>query len=131
MDKASVNVGLLGWGTVGTGVSKILLGQSGLISQNAGVELQLKKIAKRTLPALRDGIDLPDDCLTTDPSEVVDSPGIDIVVELIGGVTDSRDLISKAIRTANTLSRQTRLCWRSTGGRIVSACRRKPRQSQF
>ena len=55
MGKSDINVGLLGWGTVGTGVSKILLGQSGLISQNAGVHLRLKKVAKRTLPALRPG----------------------------------------------------------------------------
>ena len=118
MDKASVNVGLLGWGTVGTGVSKILLGQSGLISQNAGVELQLKKIAKRTLPALRDGIDLPDDCLTTDPSEVVDNPGIDIVVELIGGVTDSRDLISKAIRNGKHVVTANKALLAEHGGEL-------------
>jgi homoserine dehydrogenase len=118
VDKSSVNVGLLGWGTVGTGVSKILLGQSGLISQNAGVELQLKKIAKRTLPALRDGIDLPDDCLTTDPSEVVDNPGIDIVVELIGGVTDSRDLISKAIRNGKHVVTANKALLAEHGGEL-------------
>jgi len=75
-----------------------LLGQSDLISQNAGVHLCLKKVAKRTLPALRAGLDLPDDCLTTNPTEVVNNPEIDIVVELIGGVIDARDVISKAIR---------------------------------
>ncbi|MDE0300009.1 MAG: homoserine dehydrogenase [Candidatus Poribacteria bacterium] len=98
MSKSNISVGLLGWGTVGTGVSKILSGRSDFISQHAGVELRLAKIAKRTLPAFRDGVDIPDGCLTTDPSEVVDNPEIDIVVELIGGVTDSRNLIGKAIR---------------------------------
>jgi homoserine dehydrogenase len=99
VDKQSrVNVGLLGWGTVGTGVSRILLNQSDLIYQNTGVQLQLKKIAKRTLPASRAGVALPADCLTTDPNEVVDNPEIDIVVEIIGGVTDARILINRAIR---------------------------------
>ncbi len=98
MDKSSINVGLLGWGTVGTGVSKILLEQSDLIFRNTGVRLQLKRIAKRTLPASGSGVQLPADCLTTNPAEVVDNPEIDIVVEMIGGVPDARLLISKALR---------------------------------
>ena len=98
MNKSSINVGLLGWGTVGTGVSRILLNQSDLILQNSGVQLKLHKIVKRTLPASRDGIDLPADCLTTDASEVVDNPEIDIVVEIIGGVTDARQLIRRALQ---------------------------------
>lgn len=98
MNKSSIKVGLLGWGTVGTGVSRILLNQSDLIRQNSGVQLQLHKIVKRTLPASRDGIDLPADCLTTDAAEVVDNPEIDIVVEIIGGVTDARQLIRRALQ---------------------------------
>ena len=98
MNKSCVNVGILGWGTVGTGVSKILLNQNALIAKNSGVELSLKKIVKRTLPATREGVELPVDCLTTDPTEVVDNPDIDIVVELIGGVSESRTLMSRALR---------------------------------
>ena len=98
VDKSIVNIGILGWGTVGTGVSKILLNQSELISQNTAVQLRLKKIVKRTLPASRIGVALPFDCLTTDPAEVVDNPDIDIVVELIGGVTTARQLVSRAIQ---------------------------------
>ena len=113
MDKSNVNVGLLGWGTVGTGVSKILLGQSDRIFRNAGVQLRLKKVVKRTLPALRPGADLPDGCLTTNPTEVIDNPEIDIVIELIGGVTDSRLFSAKPFATVNTLSLQTRRCWQN------------------
>ncbi len=98
MGKPSINVGLLGWGTVGTGVSKILLNQSELIFQNTGIQLRLAKIAKRRLPASRLGVHLPADCLTTDSAEIVDNPEIDIVVELIGGIADARDLITKALR---------------------------------
>ncbi len=98
MDSSSVSVGLLGWGTVGTGVSKILVNQNELISQNAGVRLRLAKIAKRTLPASSDGFRLPSECFTTKPAEVIDDPDIDIVVELIGGVTDARRFIVQAIQ---------------------------------
>lgn len=93
-----INVGILGWGTVGTGVSKILVNQNALIAKNSGTQLCLKKIVKRTLPASRPGVTLPVDCLTTEPSEVVDNPDIDVVVELIGGVSESRTLISRALQ---------------------------------
>ena len=93
-----INVGILGWGTVGTGVSKILVNQNALIAKNSGTQLCLKKIVKRTLPASRPGVTLPADCLTTEPSEVVDNPDIDVVVELIGGVSESRTLISRALQ---------------------------------
>ena len=98
MDKSCINVGILGWGTVGTGVSKILLNQNALIAKNSGIELCLKKIVKRTLPATREGVELPADCLTNDPAEVVDNPDVDIVVELIGGTTEAHTYISRAIR---------------------------------
>ena len=108
MDKSCINVGILGWGTVGTGVSKILTNQNSLIAKNSGIELCLKKIVKRTLPATRQGVDIPMDCLTTDPAEVVDNPDIDIVVELIGGVTTAHSLIRRAIQKVNTSSQQTK-----------------------
>lgn len=98
MDKSCINVGILGWGTVGTGVSKILVNQNSLISKNNKIQLNLKKVVKRTLPATREGIDLPSNCLTTDPNEVVDNPEIDIVVELIGGVTEAYSLIKRSIQ---------------------------------
>ena len=98
VDKSCINVGILGWGTVGTGVSKILVNQNSLISKNSSVQLSLKKVVKRTLPATREGIELPLDCLTSDPSDVVDNPEIDIVVELIGGVSEAHSLISRAIK---------------------------------
>ncbi len=97
MDKSCINVGILGWGTVGTGVSKILINQQALIAKNSGIQLCLKKIVKQTLPATRTGVELPADCLTTNPDDVVDNPDIDIVVELIGGVSDARALIRRAL----------------------------------
>ncbi|MDE0316550.1 MAG: homoserine dehydrogenase [Candidatus Poribacteria bacterium] len=98
MDKSCINVGILGWGTVGTGVSKILINQNTLVSQNSGIQLCVKKVVKRTLPASREGVELPTDCLTSDPAEVVDNPEIDIVVELIGGVSEAHSLITRAIQ---------------------------------
>ncbi len=118
MDRSCINVGILGWGTVGTGVSKILTNQNSLIAKNSGTELSLKKIVKRTLPATRQGVELPMDCLTTDPAEVVDNPDIDIVVELIGGVTTAHSLIRRAIQNGKHVVTANKALLAEHGGEL-------------
>ncbi len=118
VDKSSINIGILGWGTVGTGVSKILVNQNALISKNSGVKLSLKKVVKRTLPASRHGIKLPDDFLTTDPADVVDNPEIDIVVELIGGIADAQSLIKRAIRNGKHVVTANKALLAEYGGEL-------------
>ena len=118
MDKSCINVGILGWGTVGTGVSKILINQHALIAKNSGTELRLKKIAKRTLPARREGVELPVDCLTTDPLEVINDPDIDIVVELIGGVTEAHSLIRRAIQNGKHVVTANKALLAEQGGEL-------------
>lgn len=118
MDKSYINVGILGWGTVGTGVSKILMNQHALIAKNSGTDLNLKKIVKRTLPATREGVELPADCLTRNPAEVVDNPDIDIVVELIGGVTEAHSLIKRAIQNGKHVVTANKALLAEHGGEL-------------
>ena len=118
MNKSCINVGILGWGTVGTGVSKILINQNSLIAKNSGTELCLKKIVKRALPATREGVELPVDCLTSDPTEVVDNPEIDIVVELIGGVTTAHSLIKRAIQNGKHVVTANKALLAEHGGEL-------------
>jgi homoserine dehydrogenase len=118
VDKSCINVGILGWGTVGTGVSKILMNQHALIAKNSGMELCLKKIVKRTLPATRQGVELAADCLTTNPAEVVDNPDIDIVVELIGGVTEAHSLIRRAIQNSKHVVTANKALLAEHGGEL-------------
>ena len=118
VDKSCINVGILGWGTVGTGVSKILMNQHALIAKNSGTALNLKKIVKRTLPATRQGVELPADCLTTNPAEVVDNTDIDIVVELIGGVTEAHTLIRRAIQNGKHVVTANKALLAEHGGEL-------------
>ncbi|MCG9126456.1 homoserine dehydrogenase [Candidatus Poribacteria bacterium] len=113
-----MNIGILGWGTVGTGVSKILINQNSLISKNSGVQLSLEKVVKRTLPASREGIELPPNCLTSDPAEVVDNPDIDIVVELIGGVSEAQTLITRAIKNGKHVVTANKALLAEHGGEL-------------
>lgn len=89
MDKnKKINVGLLGFGVVGSGVVEFFL-------QNRDSGIKLKKVAVRDIKKQRK---LHFHDLTTDPNEIIEDPEIDIVVELIGGYKPAKDYIIKAIQ---------------------------------
>ncbi|MDR1327579.1 MAG: homoserine dehydrogenase [Heliobacteriaceae bacterium] len=89
MSEKRVKTGLIGLGTVGSGVYKTLC--------NFG-NIEVKKAAVKNLSKPRNIADLDVSILTADPYEVVNDPDIDIVVELIGGVEPAFDLIKTAIK---------------------------------
>jgi homoserine dehydrogenase len=92
----SINIGLIGFGTVGEGVARLLTGQQELLARRLGTPLILKKVADLDLERPR-GVALPADLLTTRAADILDDPEIDIVVELIGGTTAAREYILSAI----------------------------------
>jgi homoserine dehydrogenase len=92
-----IAIGLLGCGTVGTGVAKILMDNASLIESRVGAKLTLRKIADIDIHRDR-GIRFEEGVLTTDAAAVVDNPAIHIVLEMIGGETVAKDLILKAIQ---------------------------------
>ncbi|MDA8086198.1 MAG: homoserine dehydrogenase, partial [Nitrospiraceae bacterium] len=95
-DKKTVNVGILGFGTVGSGAARILVENSKLLEERLGFPVALRKIADLDIKRDR-GIRLGKNVLTTDAREVTDNPDIDIVVELIGGLGVARELMLRAI----------------------------------
>ena len=92
-----INVGIIGFGTVGTGTAKILTGNRDILSQRIGFDINLKRIADLDIKRDR-GIKLPEGTLITDANEILNDPEIDIVIELIGGIHPAKDFILKAIR---------------------------------
>ncbi len=93
----TIKVGLIGFGTVGSGTAKILLGQQELISKRAGCKIILSKICDKDITSDR-GVSVPKDILTTNVDEVLDDPDIKIVIELIGGIEPAKSFILKAIK---------------------------------
>ncbi len=94
--KDRVRVGLIGFGTVGSGVAKILLTNSAVIQRRLGVPLELARIADLDITTDR-GVKLPPGLLTTEARAILDDPSIDIVVELIGGYDASKRIILDAM----------------------------------
>jgi homoserine dehydrogenase len=98
----TVQVGILGLGTVGAGTAETLIRQRSLILARTGIDLVLKKAADLNLE--RDfGFDLPRGLLTTDADEVISDPEIEIVVELIGGTTIAKELTLKALQAGKSV----------------------------
>ena len=97
-----INLGILGLGTVGSGVVKLIQEHADLLSKKIGASLCIKKIADLDLESPR-GIKLDRSLLTTDGNEVVEDKEIQIVVELIGGIEAARDFSLKALRNGKHL----------------------------
>ena len=91
-----INVGLIGFGTVGAGVADVLTGNKQLIEDRVGAEIVLKKIADLDITSDR-GVKIDPECLTTDAMEIINDPEIDVVIELIGGCDRAMEYISKAM----------------------------------
>lgn len=91
-----VNLGLIGFGTVGQGMVRILLNNLDLIGAKANIRFRLKAIADLDIETDR-GIPLSDVSLTSDAKELIYDPEIDILVELIGGLEPARTYILEAV----------------------------------
>lgn len=91
-----IRIGLLGFGTIGTGVVKALQNNAELVSQRLGARLTLAKIADLDITTDR-GVKVDPSLLTTNADEVVSGKDIDIVIELIGGYEPARSFVLKAI----------------------------------
>jgi homoserine dehydrogenase len=104
--KDIVKVGLIGFGTVGAGVAKIMCGQQKPHLRGRAFCLDLIKIADLDITTDR-GVDVPEGALTTRIEDILDDPEIDIIIELIGGYEPARQITltafekGKSVVTAN------------------------------
>jgi homoserine dehydrogenase len=92
----SVNIGLMGCGTVGTGVARLLIEKRRLIEQRVGAPLVLKRVADLDMERDR-GLTFDPGVFIQDARQIVDDPQIDIVIETVGGETLAKELILTAM----------------------------------
>ncbi len=119
-----INIGLLGCGTVGTGVAKLLLEQRDLIASRLGAVLNLARVAD--LDLVRDrGFRFPDGVLVADARRVVEEPGIDIIVEMIGGEGIAKELILRAIANGRPVVTANKALIAGHGNEILRAAAEK------
>lgn len=98
MDNRQVNIGIIGLGTVGTGVARILLEQKELLKTRSALSFNLKTIVELDWNTDRN-LDLSKVNCTTNIDILLEDPEINIVVETIGGYEPAFSFISKALRS--------------------------------
>ena len=92
-----VNLGIIGGGTVGSGVVHALQVNGGLLSSRIGVKVALRKVAVKAFDEPRP-YPIPQSYLSTDWQSVVNDPNVHIVAELAGGTTIARTMILTALK---------------------------------
>jgi len=94
-----VKIGILGVGTVGASVAKILQDNADIIEARAGKKIVVKSGVVKNLSKNR-GVDI---IISDNPNDVIDDPEIDIVVELMGGVQEPYELVKKALQNGKAV----------------------------
>src|SRR5689334_20713248 len=92
-----VNLGMIGGGTVGSGVYHALDLNGGLMSSRIGTKANLRKIAVKAFEEPRP-YEIPRALMTTNWQEVVNDPEIQIIIELIGGTSLAKTIILAALK---------------------------------
>src|SRR5467141_1385050 len=119
-----INVGLLGIGTVGGGTWAVLARNREEISRRAGRDIRISVVAdKETLKARK--LTGGKARVTADAFEVVRDPEIDIVIELIGGVTVAKDLVLAAIDGGKHVVTANKALLATHGNEIFLAAQKK------
>ncbi len=96
-----IKIGLLGLGTVGTGVYKLIRMRSDIMEKTIGAKLEIKKILVHNKNKKREGVD--ENLLTDNWKEIVEDGEIQIIVEVIGGIEPARTMILEALRAGKNV----------------------------
>lgn len=116
----NLNIGILGLGTVGTGVVKCLQKNGGLIAARSGVEITIKHIADLDIERDR-GLKVDPAILTSDAESVINDPDVKVIVELIGGTTVARRLVLKALGAGKSVVTANKALLAKHGDEIFAA----------
>ena len=119
-----INVGLLGCGTVGTGVAKLLIESQQVIRARLGTTLNLRRVADIDIETDR-GVRFDEGVLTTDANALVNDPEIDIIIEMIGGEGIAKELILKAIDNGKQVITANKALLASQGNALFKAAAEK------
>jgi homoserine dehydrogenase len=126
-----ISVGLLGLGTVGVGVARVLLSHREELEEKIGAPVVLSAIADLDLTNPRKGLTLSELPLTADPAKVLDDPSIDIVVELIGGLEPARSFILRALANGKHVVTANKALLATHGEELYAEARKRGRMLAF
>ena len=97
----TLKVGILGCGTVGSQVARLMVANKADLTSRAGAELELVKVAVRDTSVKREGIS--SNLITEDAQSVVNDPSIDLIIEVMGGISPAKELILTALKNGKSV----------------------------
>jgi len=119
-----VGIGIAGFGTVGGGVLSILRKHAGDIEARLGARIVVRRVAVRDVEKER-AVELPRGLVTTRLADLVDDPGVQVVVELIGGVDAAFELVSGALQRGKHVVTANKALLAARGDEIFRLARAK------
>jgi homoserine dehydrogenase len=119
----TVNVGIIGFGTVGAGTVEVLTGNRDIIRKRVGADIRVRRIADLDFTWDR-GVRVDPDALTSDAREIIDDPEIHIVAELMGGVDKAREFILSAMERGKHVVTANKALLAEHGREIYEAAER-------
>jgi len=125
-----LNVAIIGLGTVGTGVARILTEQPERIAQRAGRPIRITHAVVRDLNKPRD-FDLPDAQLTNDVHAVIKDDQVDVIVQLIGGLEPAREIMLAALEAGKNVVTANKALLCEHGDELFSRARQSGRSIAF
>ncbi|RTR36066.1 homoserine dehydrogenase [Robertmurraya yapensis] len=93
----AISIGLLGLGTVGTGVVKIIEDHQDKLMHQIGCPIKINKVLVKDLTKER-AVEIAPELLTTNAKDVIDNPEIDVIIEVMGGVDETRNYLLQALK---------------------------------
>ncbi len=118
-----IQVGLIGFGTVGSGLAEVLRTQQKRVEKRSGLSIRLSKVADIAISELPP--DFAGVTLTRDANELFNDPDIDIIVELIGGIEPAKTFMLKAIEAGKHVVTANKALVSQEGWDIFSAAAEK------
>jgi homoserine dehydrogenase len=119
-----INIGLIGAGTVGCGVIKVLSENTDIIEKRTGIRIELKRIADID-PDRKRPVEIPKSLFTTNASDLIEDSSISIIIELVGGTTVAKDLILGAIERGKNVVTANKALIAHYGKEIFTAAKNK------
>jgi len=126
-----IRIGLLGLGTIGAGVAKVLLSNSEALEEKIGAPVVLNAIADLDTKSPRNGLNLSDLPLSEDAATVLDDPSVNIVVELIGGLEPAREFMLRALANGKHVVTANKALLATHGEELYAAALKHGRMLSF
>ncbi|AWM41792.1 Homoserine dehydrogenase [Gemmata obscuriglobus] len=126
----TLGIALIGCGTVGGGVARVLLAHADRVTQRAGRPLELRRVVVRDPSKSRDPL-IPLDIISTDIHAAINDPGVHVVVELIGGTGLAKRVVLDALAAGKHVVTANKALLADAGAEVFEAARRADRTVCF